>query len=289
MTSDPQRPRTTESLAGRGADRSLHDLVRSAFDAAHQSGIETWDQMTVAVLKNRLLDLTHRVFDEREYGARSMTDLVRRRLADTVALDEEARPPVVRLLRPEAGPVPVAGDASRVRRDLWNAVMDYRSQVRYVWDGTRAWREDEAEHGGAQRHQVLPTLTEAEMDGWRGDFIAAESSFLDGDERARTKLEHWRRHRLGTNAIPALLKQRWNTYLKDAVVVRLRGWFAAASIHEPDDLLVQPRQRRELARAAESVDPKALRELVMRCVQEMTVDELRGLPLPAGAVLRASS
>lgn len=53
------------------------ELVRTAFAAAKAGGKDAWDTMTLAVLKNRLLSLTDGDFDEKEYGASTMTEFTR--------------------------------------------------------------------------------------------------------------------------------------------------------------------------------------------------------------------
>lgn len=52
--------------------------------------------MTVAVLKNRIMQIAGREFDPRDYGALGMTDLARR-LSDIVEVDASTSPPSVHL------------------------------------------------------------------------------------------------------------------------------------------------------------------------------------------------
>lgn len=243
--------------------------------------------MTVAVLKNRLLDLTERTFDESAYGGRTITDLVRQ-LPDLLVVDGSRQPPLVRILQQPATVDASEVTTGKIRSDLWSAILDYRSQTRYVWDGTTARREDRIEDR-EQRHSMaaLPTLTEHDMDKWRTDFIAAEASLIEGDDAVAEKVEAWRHHRLGTSALPAALKPRWNRFLKQAVVARLHGWFRANAIQVPDDLIIEqqsPTKHRQPMH--EFSDVEELRNLILDCVKRMTPEELRSLPLPAAAVLR---
>ena len=56
--------------------QEAQQLIVSAYERARSSGKLDWNKMTMAVLKNRLLDLTQGAFDETTYGATSFTDFV---------------------------------------------------------------------------------------------------------------------------------------------------------------------------------------------------------------------
>ena len=97
--------------------------------------------MTTAVLKNRLLDLTGRAFDEAAYGATSFMDFVLRN-KETLAVDHSTVPPLVELRNAASSrqPSDEAVDVKaphRIRPDLWKAALDYSSGTRYVWDVAR--------------------------------------------------------------------------------------------------------------------------------------------------------
>ena len=62
----------------------------------------------------------------------------------------------------------------------------------------------------------------------------------------------------------------------------IRSWFADNSIPEPADLLVP--YRRQPSRSRPAIEE--LRSLVIRCVQNMTEEELSELRLPPQALLR---
>jgi len=76
------------------------DLILAAFAQARTSGREDWRQMTVAVLKNRILSLTNRTFDERRWGAASFREFVDQ-FDDVVSPDTSTRPPIVELIGPD--------------------------------------------------------------------------------------------------------------------------------------------------------------------------------------------
>ena len=55
------------------------ELLEKAFVSARDSGKRGWNRMTIAVLKNRLLQLTNRTFTESTFGAKSLLELLSRR------------------------------------------------------------------------------------------------------------------------------------------------------------------------------------------------------------------
>ena len=64
-------------------------LIRDAFEKAKASGSPDWHRMTVAVLKNRILDLTQGLFKESDHGATTFQDFVRQH-GDILELDESS-------------------------------------------------------------------------------------------------------------------------------------------------------------------------------------------------------
>ncbi len=95
--------------------------------------------MAPAVLKNRLLDVTGRRFDQAQYGVQRFGELLPL-LAGLVAVDTSARPAVVELL-PEAralldedSPSEQPSDRFSVRPDLWDAVLDFSSGAVWRWN-----------------------------------------------------------------------------------------------------------------------------------------------------------
>lgn len=109
-------------------------LIKKAFDKARESGRPDWHRMSVAVLKNRLLDLTDRTFREADYGVSSFREFVTQH-DDFLELDESTTPPVAALKNAvfERQPDP-GSERSRIRSDLWWAVLNFSSQQKYFWD-----------------------------------------------------------------------------------------------------------------------------------------------------------
>lgn len=136
--------------------------------------------MTLAVLKNRVLDHTDRSFDEARWGAGSFREFVGM-FPEVVSVDSSTRPPTAELIegparegpaRPDAEapvPAPVAAVLTperRVRSDLWRAVLDYSSGKAYVWDGERAV-QTKPQDAETERRPRLPTATPQDLAEWR--------------------------------------------------------------------------------------------------------------------------
>lgn len=257
----------------------LRKLIKAAFESARSSGKENWSMMTVAVLKNRLLNLTNRQFSELKYGAQSISDLVQQ-VPDLIELDTSSQPPIVRLVEKTRHPVGSADVLPRkIRQDLWDAIMDYRLGEPYVWNGARAVPQS-SYSGEGEDLPALPTLTEREEGEWRRRFVEGLSGVLDPESQAR--LQNWVDGHLGTRALPDPLRTKWNDELKARVVSCLRNWFEENNVPLPADFAAgMPKVTRKVASPVEE-----LRSLVMRCVQRMTLEELSELRLPPQALLR---
>jgi hypothetical protein len=263
------------------ADTRARRLIVQAFEKVHLTGRPDWQTMTIAVLKNRLLDETERSFKETDYGSRNMAEFVRR-YPDLVLLDDSTTPPSVRLLAAEtATPAVAPADQNRIRSDLWTSIVDYKSGFTYVWDGVTALPV-EARAGTEKLGRVLPTLNADELDSWKQEFLASVDSLIRGDPNAIEQTQKWLQRRLGTAYLPASLRTPWNQELKRRVIDRLTTWFATQGLTAPKGLL-QPRS----SGRDQSVGADTLRQLILRCVRIMTEDELRQLNLPPSAVLRA--
>lgn len=285
MTINPQAATRELSVTGPPENPSnsseIRALLLAAFEQARQSGKSDWQEMTTAVLKNRLLSLTDFRFDLRAYGVDGVADFAA--LApDTVEVDRDRPYPVVRLRgylsgsTPETHPIRSTG--SRLRSDLWQAIFDYSRDEGYVWDGVRKIalpRTTEVDGPS------LPTLTGTEFDEWREAFVKLHETQVHG--ASLDQLQTWATNRLPTRLLPRALQPLWYEELKNKAVARLREWFAANGIPEPADLL----GTRALAASSHfSTEIEALRQVVQASVARMTADELRSLQLPASAVAR---
>jgi hypothetical protein len=253
--------------------QSPHQLIEQAFDQARRSGKPDWWLMAIPVLKNRMLQITGRKFREADYGARSFREFLRD-ASDLIEVQEAPLPGQVTLRSAAASELPSKESKPQdIRPDLWEAVLDFSSGTRYVWDReeARARRADEGEQG-----LQLPTITAAEFDGWRRDFA---NQYGSGDEPTVKQLEHWRDLRLPTLALPPACRGPWNKYLKNQVKQHLAKWFEDNHLGEVPDLPIRRRQ-------AQDDELQELRDFVVRCVQQMSKAELDDLRLAPASVLR---
>jgi hypothetical protein len=253
------------------------ELVRAAFAAARKSGKPDWDRMTTAVLKNRLLDLSAGSFKEQDHGARSILEFAKS-LPELLVVDIEAFPPVVHLKESASPPTaPAAGPKAQIRPDLWRAILDYRSGLKYVWDSaTSSALPAESE---ADNRLALPTITEAQFREWRREFVEQVRSSNQQDTALIEKLEGWAEKNLPTHLLPPPLRGKWNGVLKGHVQQCLDSWFATNQL-EKVPAVVAPTQ------APEPVEKVQLRRTVQAVIDVMSESELGKLNLPASAIAR---
>jgi hypothetical protein len=258
--------------------QSPHKLIEQAFDQARRAGKPDWWVMAIPVLKNRILQITERKFREADYGAKSFREFLRN-ASDVIELQEAPLPGQVTLRSAAATEVPSKEVPSKeanpkdIRPDLWEAVLDFSSGIRYVWDRGEA-RARQADDG--EQAVLVPTITADEFDGWRRDFA---NLYRSGDEPTVKQLEHWRDARLPTLALPPACRGPWNKYLKNHVKKHLEKWFEDNHLGGVPD---QPIPRRQ----AQDDELQELRDFVVRCVQHMSKAELEDLRLGPVSVLR---
>ena len=260
-------------------------LVRQAFEQARLKGKPDWHRMTSAVLKNRILEITARQFEESSYGAGTFIAFVDQ-VADLVTVDRSVIPPIIELKEPEAHALERADESSgtgriRIRSDLWRAALDYSSGAEYVWDAT---------DGRARRRQVgdecptISTVMPTAGQRWRREFAETTRASATIVPEHQQQVESWATNQLPISKLPQALIPRWNSFLVDRVHQHLLGWFEKSELDPPGDLISEvadPTARR-------TSENEALRRLVIRVVGEMTDRELEQLDLPARAVLRAT-
>jgi hypothetical protein len=306
MTKDHRLP-TSGLSSGASELDEFRALVRAAFEQALDSGKSDWMEMTSAVLKNRLLSLTDRQFSESRYGSLSFIQLVRRvpdlldvvdetppfRLRIKVSEGEQngVSPPSDDLAEVEARPDPASPRVKdwkrvRIRDDLWRAIIDYDSGAVYVLD---------AETGYARPREVtdpdlpeFPTTTSGEVAAWRREFVEM-SIPLVGVAHAEELLA-WADGGGRQSDLPRSVRGRWVEYVKKQVVRTLETWFRARNQHPPVDMLLASEARGLPQSDAidDVIRTRQLRDLIIRAVRTMTYEELAGMPLPAGVLLRFS-
>lgn len=263
---------------------SPSQLIKAAFEHARRAGKQDWQRMTIAVLKNRLLQLTHGEFNETEYGAQTMREFVNRAL-DVITIDTAKAPPVITLRGAEASEQDevAPSEKAQVRADLWRAIMDYSRGKKYVWDSD-ARRAREALPG--EDLPVFPTVSEDDLREWRKSFVN-QQALLALNESSREKLQDWQERILPSSVLPRPLAASWHLQQKEKVVGILRTWFAGHGIEEPPDLLhsfVPPWSEAKSGKP----DVGALRQMVIECIEVMSERELSELRLSPAVFLRAA-
>jgi len=257
-------------------------LLVSAFLAAKRSGKSDWRRMKIAVLKNRMLQLSKGKFKESFHGVHSFRQVLEK-LHEKVTIEGD-----VAVLTEPAGGTPVdhpveaptetgignppdLGSAKvRIRPDLWQAVIDYSSGAIFAWDteGQRARRSQKGDT------HILPTVKREEFGAWRLEFAKEQ-----GEE---ANLSRWMNGRGSMAELPFRLRGPWSGFLRLRVEQRLKDWFTTNELVSPSITEVMPANPNLVPSRDED-----LREMVLACVKAMTPEELERLFLPAAAMLRA--
>ncbi|NNC08386.1 hypothetical protein HJC10_36805 [Corallococcus exiguus] len=243
----------------------LESLIVTAFRTARERGKSDWRRMTIAVLKNRLLQLSRGAFDEKRHSASSFRELLERYPhlvhidGGTAELAEQENPA-------SASNEP---DGQRIRPDLWRAIMDYSSGKKYTWDAITGT----AREARSNETNLIPTISREDMAAWRTDFAAAHDS--------TPTLERWRNKTLTTSFLPKELQGVWNGFIRSKATERLQQWLSAQGI--PVTILVP----KESAAEQQTTTTDELRKTIILCINTMTLEELSEIKLPSTAVLRA--
>ena len=253
------------------------ELIQRAFEKAKETGRPDWYRMSVAVLKNRLLDLTERTFRESDHGAATFLEFARKHAATILDIDVSHTPPIATLK--EAVPAPGVEPMSartRIRSDLWWAALDFSGDQNYVWDLSdhTARRASEAAKPGP----IVPTLTEEGFNEWKKAFADTV-----GEDERDDRLKQWAEQRLPASVLPPHVRHRWNEYLKKKVHARLVAWFEEQDLPPPEDLLDTPRAGAAALRSGRSEE---LRRRLIACLRVMTPEELERVQIPSSVLLR---
>lgn len=255
--------------------RALEALILEAFAQAQDSGKADWERMSIAVLKNRILKITDQRFSQQDYGHHRFIDLVKS-LPDVVSVDQSSAPATVVLVK-KPPPLP---ERERLRKDLWQAIMDYSSGNQYVWDPSGEARPRVPDD--PNEFPALPTITGDELATWRREFVD-EVLKNPANSAVEGRVREWAQRGLSTGFLPPHLRGQWNHRLREAAVARVRDWFRLNAIVEPVDLVIRSTHA-PVPQSSESVE--SLRTFVMRAIEHMTAAELSELQLPATAALR---
>lgn len=299
---------TDPSASGLDADLDeFRVLVRAAFEQALNSGKADWREMTSAVLKNRLLNLTNREFSQSRYGSTSFIQLVRQ-VADLIEVVDDKPPFRLRIKESVAeSSTPGAGlgaaltqteenvasglaerdwRQARIREDLWRAIVDYRSHSRYVLDPDTGLARPQANSDGDLNE--LPTASAQDVAGWREQFVDSLSDPMRA--RFEAELQTWLQGRGRLSDLPGQLRGAWAEFFKRKVGAILLAWFNENGRVPPSDLFAEPELRTLPPAEAieEIVRTRQLRNLIIRALRTMTYEELAELRLPAFVLLRVT-
>lgn len=261
----------------------LRELVLAAFEVARQKGKSNWREMSLAVLKNRLIQSSAGRFDERDYGFRNISDLAEALPEVLERLETESKTVVLKARDEDAveAAVRVSGDQTRIRADLWNGIMDYSAGHGWAWESGAVVPADD----DAKPSLLLPTISVGELQDLRSNF----KSGLEGQSLSladQRQVSDWYEHQSGTSALPKVLRGLWNEQLKVTVIDRLTTFFARLGIEPPFDML----EVTVTGRQNQKVDQKnSLRELAQACVTAMSDAELSQLQFPAAVIVRVLS
>lgn len=248
-------------------------LLLQAFEMARERGVDDWKVMRIAVLKNRMLQLSRGAFDEKKLGFPNFTAFVSS-LSDLV----EVAPPDVHLRAapPSPQPKPMALEEHhtfRIRPDLWRSIMDFSGGTRYRWDPTSGQAIPTTAETDAY---LMPTLTADEFNTWRAEFAASTDS--------NPAVVRWHQRGLGTRDLPHSMQGQWNGFVRNKVENRLARWFESVKIAPPEILVEHAKPQPK-----DSDSLHAMRQFVSACVAAMTLEELRALQVPAEAAFRVWS
>lgn len=241
-------------------------LVNVAFMQAQRKMGTNATSMSLGVLKNRLLQITDRRFDPKEFGASDMRSFVAM-LEPHVVLSHETPHGEVQLVASRAResvskPIPArrltntnsvtdrAPDEAlkrngRIREDLWVAIMDYTSGQTYVWDERFGVARVSS---GVEDFPMMPTLTAIELGEWRRTFLSEHRNDIQDSDLASAL--RWEELGLATSYLPAQLQQPWNRELALRVRQRLQEFFSglnskASSIAGTPAASLEPEQARD--------------------------------------------
>lgn len=271
--------------------KNPEDLVApvvAAFAAAKASK-EGWQEMTLAVLKNRLMAASEMGFDEADYGAPNMYYFARLypTLLETISQGPQARvalvdPTIVPSLPEQQPPtIDIPLERVRVRADLWAAVMDYKSNAIYIWDPAEqgARRLDRSDVG--TKYSVIQTVDVATVREWRLD-LANRVAKERPDSELLTAVRAWADGPGSLGTLPLEYRSLWNAIQTLNVREVLTAFFAESGLEPPADMVVS-RERR-----APTAAPSGIRAFIRRCVDAMSDEELAALQIPARVALAAS-
>ncbi len=255
---------------------SARSLIERAFTQARRSGKPEWWVMAIPVLKNRLLQITGQTFRESDFGASTFREFLQNN-TDLLEIDNSFLPGAVTLKSAEGASS--SRDASspqrnRIREDLWRAIMDYSSGNKYLWDvgSSSAIVALEGSDG-----PFLPTISAGTMTEWKREFLGSLPEIPND-----SSVTAWQTQSLPATALPPPLRVQWNRLVKHKIQSLLREWFESQHINSPPLVHpVIPSEKRD--------DTELFREFLIKCIAQMSKEELEKLSIPSSVAFRVNS
>jgi hypothetical protein len=277
---------------------TAEDLIVDSFAVARATKSE-WDIMLLAVLKNRMIAASEGTFDEADYGAPNMASFALK-FPTLLAPEIDGAQGAVRIKQPDRVPevaitpqtqtstTAVAGKAHRIRTDLWNAVMDYRSGFSYVWvleEGVARPLEP-----GDTQTFLLPTLSNEDVRAWRQELLERVRAEVSDGEVIR-ETETWASSNAPTQLLPFIARSTWNSLQNSNVERRLRDFFELHELEIPSDLIAEKTTSRRQSSVSGSTKKGeiGLRMFLHRCIDAMTEAEMKSLLVPVGIAARVTN
>lgn len=277
--------RLLEGISPRCDPQELRPFVQAIIDERLAVG---QDSIALPVLKIKLLDKTGGQFNEQDYGWPNLKflpggypDLLELDLttkhgaAAFVGLPSRAVA-VPRRAEGEEGASASVRDATKgrqVRRDLWNAVVDYASGNVYVWDQP-VGQAVASDNPNSDHRPVFPTVAPAEVRQWRRECAEDWRQTHAASDRLAA-VERWvdspREH------VPASLISLWRQVQRARVVRIVQDFFVEQDLAVPHDAF--PLTRPEPSAASQ-------RQLLVRAIDVMSDKELSEVKLPLGVIDR---
>jgi len=264
-------------------DTQLQSWVLGAFRQARAAGKPDWYMMLAGVLKNRILQLSGREFREENFNEESFLGVLRH-FPHLISVDSSHRPPVVELapefrrsVEDDASARQLTQSAGRIRRDLWDAVLDYRRPETWVWD-------DEAQVARPVPDPIppvirMPTADDGVVHQWREEFVSHHEGALS--PASQGNLAEWISKGRAT-LLPPALKREWSAFIKSKVLYQISQWANENGVSLRD-------LHEGAAPTSRESEVVQLRALLTRVINSMTLEELHQLHIPISVVLRTQT
>ncbi|MGH7869496.1 MAG: hypothetical protein ACREP9_18150, partial [Candidatus Dormibacteraceae bacterium] len=261
-------------------DALFQSWVLAAFRQARASGRPDWYLMLAGVLKNRILQLSSREFREESFNEEHFLGVLAH-YPHLISVESSHRPPLVELapefrrsVEDDVSTRQVTHTAGRIRRDLWDAVLDYRRNETWVWDEDAKVAMPIPDPSASSLR--MPTVDDEKVRRWREEFatIVAENFSTTSQDELADWINNGR-----AILLPPYLKRDWSSFIKSKVRAQISDWAKTNGIFLAD-------LYEGIAPTARESEVVQLRALLTRAINSMSLEELHQLQIPITVVLR---